>query len=291
MTAAIDITDTSARIATSITTLPPLPATAQEILTCFGDEFIDAAKVAKVVESDAGICARLLGLANSAYFGLTEPVNDISSAISRVLGVDTVRSLVLAMAVQQSFDNKKCPPFDAERFWMKSLAVAESCKKIAALDKSADDAERDLAYTSGLCHNLGLMALAHIDPVRTGLALNKYKKQAVPGTLADLLEDELDTNHKSMTAELARAWSLPAPMLAAYHSRANRGSRCDERLCWVVAAGVVAVDNVGMDEHQQGSLALWSESLEIDAAELQETAILGDRHTDRVQSLASKLAR
>ena len=40
---------TATRIAQSIAALPPLPATAQEILTCFGDEFIDADKVTAVV--------------------------------------------------------------------------------------------------------------------------------------------------------------------------------------------------------------------------------------------------
>ncbi|MGB5258315.1 MAG: HDOD domain-containing protein, partial [Woeseiaceae bacterium] len=69
MTAATGTSETAANLAKAIMALPPLPATAQEILTCFGDEFIDAVQVASVVEGDAGICAKLLGLANSAYFG------------------------------------------------------------------------------------------------------------------------------------------------------------------------------------------------------------------------------
>lgn len=291
MTATTDTTETSARFAISIKALPPLPATAQQILTCFGDEFIDAAKVADVVENDAGICAKLLGLANSAYFGLSEPVNDIASAISRVLGVDTVRSLVLAMAIQQSFNSKRCPAFNAERFWLKSLAVAESCKKIAALDQLADDEERDLAYTSGLCHNLGLMALAHVDPVRTGRALLEHAEQKPQGTLADALEQELNTNHRTMTVELARAWSLPAPMLAAYQSRANSSFESDARLNAVVAAGIMAVNNAGLVEDQHKSLLYLSECLDIDVEELQKTAMMGSKQKDRVQSLASRLTR
>ena len=150
MKAAADTSETAARFAESITVLPPLPVTAQKILTCFGDEFIDADKVAEVVEGDAGICAKLLGLTNSAYFGLAEPLYQISEAISRVLGVDTVRSLVLAMAIQQSFNSKECPSFSAERFWVDSLMVAELCKKIAAIDSDADD------VGSGLFKNLYL---------------------------------------------------------------------------------------------------------------------------------------
>ena len=83
------------------------------------DEFIDAAKVTAVVEGDPGICAKLLGLANSAYFGLAEPVNNIGEAISRVLGVDTVRSLVLAMAIQ----NGLLPESDAIEAYQQRLAA------------------------------------------------------------------------------------------------------------------------------------------------------------------------
>ena len=63
MTAVTDTSNTSVDLAKAVTTLPPLPATAQQILTCFGDEFIDVERVAAVVEGDAGICAKLLGLA------------------------------------------------------------------------------------------------------------------------------------------------------------------------------------------------------------------------------------
>ena len=204
MTAATNTSETATRFAQSIATLPPLPATAQQILTCFGDEFIDADRVTEVVEGDPGICAKLLGLSNSAYFGLAEPVNSIGEAISRVLGVDTVRSLVLAMAIQQSFNSKGCPSFRTDRFWMQSLLAAECCKKIAAADEAADDSVRDLAYSAGLCHNLGLMALVHMEPARTNKVLKAHQQQNEPEALSELFLAEFATDHKIMTAELAR---------------------------------------------------------------------------------------
>ncbi len=291
MSVATDITETAARFAKSIQALPPLPATAQEILTCFGDEFIDADKVAAVVNGDPGICAKLLGLANSAYFGLAEPVNHIGEAISRVLGVDTVRSLVLAMAIQQSFNSKECPEFDVERFWTQSLMAAECCKKIAAADEDADDAERDLAYSAGLCHNLGLMALTHMEPARTNGVLKTHREHDRSDALADLFDQEFETDHKIVTAELGRIWSLPAPMVAAYQYRAFPEAHCDDRLGLVVAAGVTAVENAERDEQQHCSLSRWSGELGIDEEEIQDMAILSDRQKERVQSLASKMTR
>jgi len=291
MTVATSITDTSVRIAKSITALPPLPATAQEILTCFGDEFIDAKKVASVVEGDPGICAKLLGLANSAYFGLAEPVNDIAEAISRVLGVDTVRSLVLAMAIQQSFDSRDCVAFDVQRFWMTSLMTAECCKKIASADASADDTERDLAYSAGLCHNLGLMALVHIEPTRSCKVLKAHCEQGQPHGLSILFNEEFDTDHKIMTAELGRIWSLPSPMLAAYQYRAFPNTACDERLGLVVAAAVAAVENVGLEKEQHRTLSPWADELGISADDMQSMAVFGDSQKERVQSLAGNMTR
>lgn len=291
MGAASDITQTAARFAESIMALPPLPATAHEIMTCFGDEFIDAEKVAAVVDGDPGICAKLLGLANSAYFGLPEPVNDIGEAISRVLGVDTVRSLVLAMAIQQSFNNKQCPEFDVTRFWTQALMAADCCKKIARVDEAGDDTERDLAYCAGLCHNLGLMAMTHIEPERTNRVLRAHRESDRDETLTELFKKEFSTDHKIVTAELGRIWSLPAPMVAAYQYRAFPDSHCDVRLGLVVAAGVTAVENAESNEERQRSLAEWSGQLAVDADDIQSMAMLGDRQKERVQSLASSMTR
>ena len=291
MTAATDITETTAKFAESIASLPPLPATAQRILTCFGDEFIDAEKVAAVVEGDPGICAKLLGLSNSAYFGLVEPVNDIREAISRVLGVDTVRSLVLAMAIQQSFNSKDCPEFDVERFWMQSLLAAECCKKIALADEKAEDADRDFAYSAGLCHNLGLMALAHVEPQRTNKVLTANRLQGKQDTLAEMFDAEFDTNHRIMTVELGRTWSLPATMIAAYQCRAFPKAHCDVRLGPIVAAGITAVENAEIDEMHWTSLEPHATELGLPAEEIQEFALLSDRQKERVQSLASNMTR
>jgi HD-like signal output (HDOD) protein len=284
-----DTTETAQRIAASIAALPPLPTTAQKILTCFGDEFIDAEAVADVVENDPGICARLLGLSNSSYFGLAEPVTNIREAISRVLGVDTVRSLVLAMAIQRSFNSKKCPAFDAQRFWTRSLQTAECCKKIASADESSDAAVRDLAYSTGLCHNLGLMALAHMEPERTHNVLQIHGRQPTPGGLRNIFVAELNTDHRIVTSELSRLWSLPELMVNAYQYRAFPELPVDGRLGLIVSGGALAVGNTDVEENQQSDLHQYADSIGLEADELQEMAMLGDRQKDRIHSLSGNM--
>ena len=94
-----------------------------------------------------------------------------------------------------------------------------------------------------------------------------------------------------MTAELARVWSLPAPMLAAYQYRAFPQTNCEERLGPVVAAGIVAVENTEAEESEQTSLTSWAVMLGLEAEDIQEMAQLSDRQKERVQSLASNMTR
>lgn len=289
MAATSDTIASAKKIAQSIAALPPLPATAQEILTCFGDEFIDADKVSSVVEGDPGICARLLGLTNSAYFGLADPITNVRDAILRVLGVDTVRSLVLAMAIQRSFNSRECPAFDTERFWLNSLRTAECCKKIVSANEASEPAIRDLAYSTGLCHNLGLMALAHIAPGPTSQILHAHNSTEGGSDLAQAFLAKFETNHRIVTAALAQAWSLPAPMIAAYQHLAFQEPGYDGILSHAAAAAIAAVRNVDIVENGQANLDAHASAVGLAAIELQEIAAIGERQLNRIQSLAGNM--
>lgn len=286
-----DASETASRLAKTIAALPPLPATAQEILACFGDEFIDADAVAIVVENDPAICGRLLGLSNSSYFGLAEPITDIREAIGRVLGVDTVRSLVLAMAIQRSFDRNRCPAFNIRRFWSHSLQTAECCKRIALSDSSSNPTVRDLAYSTGLCHNLGLMALAHMQPQETNQALQALAEEGVVAqNLRDRLAALIGTDHRIVTSELASVWSLPEAMVNAYRSRAALDSEADDALGNIVTAAAAAVSNNELPEEATIDLNSPATSVGLDADELQKMAILGERQKARIDSLSGNMA-
>jgi HD-like signal output (HDOD) protein len=167
--------------------------------------------------------------------------------------------------------------------------TAECCKKIAAADEAFETAERDLAYSAGLCHNLGLMALTHIESDRSCEVLMHNDEQVEPGSLTRWFQKEFKTDHKIMTAELARLWSLPEPMIAAYHYRAFPDAQCEHRLGMVVSAGVTAVQNAGLAEDRWQSLQPWANELGIDAADIQDMAVIGERQEERVKSLAGRM--
>ena len=52
----------------SLTDLPPVPAVAQRLLALLTDENVEVDDVARTIEMDPGLSARIIGLAGSAYF-------------------------------------------------------------------------------------------------------------------------------------------------------------------------------------------------------------------------------
>lgn len=273
-----------------VTALPPLPKIAQEVLATFGDEFIDGNQVVSVIEGDPGLCARLLGIANSAYYSLADPLDSVQAAVTRVIGVETVRSLVLALTIQQAFNSKACPGFDAERFWRHSLFCAQNCSDIARQDEEIDDMSRQLAYSTGLCHNLGLMALAHLAPERTSRALKLHGAEPEHSGLSNHLHQLLGTDHRHMTATLASQWALPETLTQAYRYRAGFSTAEENRLGPILEAATVGAANMDASEEQTQSLEEPAAVLNLEVEKLEELTRLSGRKKDGACNLANRMA-
>ena len=77
--------------------LPALPQVAWEAMSLIEDPDSRAEDLQKIISRDQALAARVLRLANSAYYGVSRTITTLSGAIV-MLGFDTVRFLVLAAA-------------------------------------------------------------------------------------------------------------------------------------------------------------------------------------------------
>ncbi|MEE8303272.1 MAG: HDOD domain-containing protein, partial [Candidatus Tectomicrobia bacterium] len=91
-------------------TPPSLPAIAQQLLKSLSQEDIDIPDLADDIEKCPGLTARILGLANSAYFGCRRTLYTVSDA-TVVIGLNMVRSVGLAMVLSDPLNTKSCPAF------------------------------------------------------------------------------------------------------------------------------------------------------------------------------------
>jgi len=134
--------------------LPPLPSLVLELVESLGHEELSAAQLATKISQDQALAAKTLRLANSSFYGRGRRVGSVADAIG-VLGLRTVRGVVTAAGLAGSFGRPA--DFDHDSFWRHSLASA-LCAQALASELGRDDAE--LAFTVGLLHDIGRLALA-----------------------------------------------------------------------------------------------------------------------------------
>ena len=214
----------------SLTDLPPLPMVAQRLLSLLSDEDVQVGDVARVIDLDPGLSARVIGLSCSAYFGRPKPIRSVKEAIVNVLGLNMVKGLALSLAVSGGFRVDRCKGFDLGRYWNIAMMTADLAMRLApsvsterVAPGSAPAAQT--AYLGGLLHDLGLMVLVHLFPEQMTEAF-----AAVDGRDgAELVAKErecMGVDHHEAGSWLAHQWQLPGELvmvMAHHHEPDYRG--------------------------------------------------------------------
>jgi len=187
--------------------LPPLAAVACQLLEEATREDADLRRLAALIEQDPGLAARIIGIANSAYFRRQNEVCTVADAIIRVLGLNLVRSLAIGIALSRPFDTRRCPEFDTGRYWYHAMTTATLASRLAP-HLQVEHSQLDCLFLAGLLQTLGRFALVHLFPERMSAVFRAL--QAQPD--ADLLElqtEALATNEIEGGAIIANKWHLP----------------------------------------------------------------------------------
>jgi HD-like signal output (HDOD) protein/signal transduction histidine kinase len=184
--------------------LPSLPHVLVKMLEVCQDANADFQKISRIVAQDAIITARVLVMANSPSYSFAVSVNTLERAVL-VLGIDTLKTLIITVAVQQFFSNfGKQQGAYLKCFWTQSLSCALLSKSFAALTNFA---QPEQAYLAGLLHNVGSLVLQSQFPERYHRMLDVM---ANSGEL-DILQAEVGefgVNHCNLGAELLASWGL-----------------------------------------------------------------------------------
>lgn len=190
----------------NVDSLPPLPYLAHEILLAVNDEDSDIPAVGAKLDKEPGVTARVIAMANSAFFGNQRPVYSVEEAVIR-LGLNRVRVVAASLLLAQQFDSSQCAAFRAERYWHDAVATAFACGRLAS---ATDGVEPDAAYLCGLLHNIGLPLLVHVFPTEMETVLARH--EADPDRpLARLCRQAVGSDHHTAGRMLLIEWGLPAP--------------------------------------------------------------------------------
>ena len=133
--------------------LPTLPEVAIRVRETADDDNASITDVARIVETDAALSARIVQVGNSALYRGVNPAETVQAAAMR-MGLDTVRTLATSLVMKQLFQATH-PVVDhyLRKAWKQSTDVAALSAMIA---KSSTALEADSALLAGLTHSIGL---------------------------------------------------------------------------------------------------------------------------------------
>jgi HD-like signal output (HDOD) protein len=203
------------QLAAEIAELRPLPESAMRITRLTTDDRFSAQELATLIANDPAITARLLRLANSAYYGFPRRISTVRDAVVLV-GLRAVRAVVLVACMM---DPAAVAPYrsgaDARASWRFSVSVGV----IAELLARSEGIDAEAAFTAGVLHNIGLVALEQYRPegmrvamriVRSGAQTRHEAERAVFG----FTDAELG-------GALAVRWDFPPDLAAAIGDHAR----------------------------------------------------------------------
>lgn len=227
-----------------ISHLEPLPVIAQRLLDDLSNHDAGIPSLAKIVEMDPGLSARIIGLSNSAYYASPTPVYSMADAIGRVLGLGMVRSLALGMVMSGSFDTRRCRGFQLDRYWFTAMATARFAQALLPHMRVESPPSPDSVVLGGMLHNLGLLAFASVFPMEMDEIFARASSDP-DGHVSVIEQEVLGTDHHLAGAMLARKWHLPEPVVAVIESHGLEDCKGEHRdLCRLVNLCSRAVQSI-----------------------------------------------
>jgi len=212
------------KIVSQIGSLPSLPSIYSEIIEEMHSEDPSLKNVGDIISKDIGMTAKILQVINSVFFGLSRKISTPQEAVV-LLGLETIKALVLSVKIFAEFSQKKYAWFNIDALFNHSMSVSAYAKAIVKNEKLGQDLLIH-SLMAGLLHDLGKLILATnfqepYQQVLTGA-------QGSDRNLLDLEYEAFGTSHAEIGAYLMGLWSLETPIIEAiafHHCPANSMSQ------------------------------------------------------------------
>jgi HD-like signal output (HDOD) protein/ActR/RegA family two-component response regulator len=208
------------KVVSQIGVLPSLPdvyvALVNECQTPDGS----VRKVADIIAGDLAMTAQVLHLVNSAFFGQMRRISEPLQAV-QILGLNTIKSLVLSAQVFMAFKPGKVPGFSLEAVQIHCLAASACARIIATAERCSPEVTAD-ASGAALLLETGILVLAARSPVQYGEALRLAAARSL--SLVEAEQEVFGATHAEVGAYLLGLWALPDPIVeaVAYHHAPGR---------------------------------------------------------------------
>jgi diguanylate cyclase (GGDEF)-like protein len=191
--------------------LPSPGGVALKLMELTRRDDVSSAELARTLAMDPALAGRVLRVANSAASG--RAAVSIGDAVVRV-GFDGVRRLAMGFSLVERNGSGACQEFDYKGYWSRSLAAAVAAERFARETRAAAG---DEAFTLGLLHDVGSLALATVHPREYGYVIGIAGQ--TPEQQRVVERETFRVCHRELTGLMLADWQIPAPLVAAVVGR------------------------------------------------------------------------
>jgi len=198
--------------------LPAMPAICQELNRLLAHEEYSMREVAGVVEKDPALCAKILQVVNSPYFGVGRKLTQVHDAVA-YLGTSMVKNLVTSLTLWRTLEGVRPSAIgQLQRVHARCQRVGGLARKVMGKDR----AQGEEAFVSGLLHEIGVTLLIAYLPERYDRISAEMLKTGL--SFSEVERSLYTVDHAELGAHLLDAWKLPFQILEAvafHHSAPN----------------------------------------------------------------------
>lgn len=202
--------------------IPPLPVAQVRALALISNPEPSYDQLRRVVDADPALTAAVLRAANSAISAPVDRVRTAHVAMVRIGAVES-RRIIMGVALSSSFENLHRSRIDENEIWRHLIATA-----VLADATAWGEVRHTEAFTAGLLHDIGRLAMAAQDPARYSRVV-ELARRGTPASDAE--RTVFGMNHVEWGEAIGRAWGFPTDIVEAiadHHIGTQRG------LSWVV---------------------------------------------------------
>ena len=195
--------------------LPTLPEVALRARETAEDPNASAADLAKVINNDAAMTARIIKVANSPIMRGAKEIEDVQMAIAR-LGITCISNLVTGLAMEQMFQaTSDLIDKTMRRSWHHSTEVAGIANVIC---KHYTRLKPDQATLAGLVHEIGVL------PILT------YAEESDRLNDPITLQKVIHSIHPKVGVKILKSWEFPTELVEVpgYYRKFNRDTQQEQ---------------------------------------------------------------
>ena len=185
--------------------IPPMASAAQKAFQLATDPKADARDFIEVIESDEGLSARVLKIANSVYFDRGKKSTTIEQSVV-VIGINELRSLLNATTLSEIFPSRH--PVRPQ-LWANDLGTAIISK---SLSQRIAPSKVDLAFLGGLMHDIGKLLLVQKTGDDYTRVIKRVELDGVDFCVAE--EEVFPFNHTQVGRLIGERWNFSGELLS-----------------------------------------------------------------------------